>query len=270
MNKIKIFQVDAFTNQVFSGNPAAVCPIEEWLPDQVLLSIAAENNLSETAFINIKSSPFLIRWFTPQIEVELCGHATLASARVMFDEFLPNGTNEIIFDSKSGKLKATKIDNLIYLDFPRDTPKHVHPLEEINEALGFAPTSLIRGKDDFLCIFNDEEIIKSMSPDFDKLSTIDSRGVIVSSLGTHTDFVSRFFAPQSGINEDPVTGSAHTLLTPYWAKVLNKTLLTAYQCSKRGGFLYCELLKNRVLIGGSSARYMDGELQLNKTLKLPR
>lgn len=262
MTTIRIFQVDAFTNQIFSGNPAAVCPLEDWLPDEVLLSIAAENNLSETAFVNVKSSPFLIRWFTPKIEVDLCGHATLASARIMFDEFLPDGTNQVIFDSKRGELKAIKKDNLIYLDFPRDTPKHLQPAKEINEALGFAPSSLLRGKDDFLCIFDDEETIRSITPNFDRLSKIDSRGVIVSAIGTNTDFVSRFFAPQTGISEDPVTGSSHTLLIPYWAEVLDKTRLTAYQCSERGGFLNCELLQNRVLIGGSSARYMDGELQL--------
>lgn len=263
MTVIPIYQVDAFTDKVFSGNPAAVCPLKEWLSDEIMLSIALENNLSETAFININSSPFFIRWFTPKTEVDLCGHATLAAARILLDEYLPKDTNELLFNSRRGELKAFKKNGLIYLDFPRDNPKKVEENFSIGEALGVQPSHLLKGQDDFLAIFENEQLIISMDPNFNKLSKINSRGLIVSAQGNNVDFVSRFFAPQSGINEDPVTGSAHTVLTPYWAEVLKKDELTARQHSSRGGYLKCQLLKNRVLIGGSSVRFMEGKLQLH-------
>jgi len=262
MDIISLYQVDAFTNKIFAGNPAAVCPLEEWLSDEEMLSIASENNLSETAFVNINSTPFFIRWFTPTTEVDLCGHATLATARILLDEYLPKNTNEIIFNSHSGELKAFKKDGLIYLDFPRDEPREVEGNSLITQGLGKQPQQLFKGKDDFLAIFENEQVIKSMNPDFKKISELDSRGLIISAQGINEDFVSRCFYPQSGIDEDPVTGSAHTLMVPYWAEVLKKDTLTAYQCSLRGGYLECQLLQHRVFIGGSSVRYMEGEITL--------
>ena len=262
MHKISLYQVDAFTNKIFKGNPAAVCPLEEWLSDEVMLSIASENNLSETAFVNVDSSPFFIRWFTPITEVDLCGHATLATARILFDEYLPKNISEIIFNSKSGELKAFKKDELIYLDFPKDEPRQVEGYSLITQGLGKQPMDVFKGKDDFLAIFEDEQVIKSMNPNFKKISELDSRGLIISARGVSEDFVSRCFYPQSGIDEDPVTGSAHTLMVPYWAAVLQKNKLLACQYSSRGGFLKCQLLGDRVLIGGSSVRYMQGKITL--------
>lgn len=259
---ISLYQVDAFADKMFAGNPAAICPVEEWLSDDVMLSIASENNLSETAFVNINSTPIFIRWFTPTIEVDLCGHATLASARILFDEYLPKNTSEIIFNSRSGELKAFKRDGLIYLDFPRDEPKRVENNSLIEEGLGTQPKQLFRGKDDFLAIFESEQVIKSMNPDFKKISRLESRGLIISAQGLHEDFVSRCFYPQTGVDEDAVTGSAHTLMVPYWQKVLKKDKLTARQCSLRGGYLKCQLHEDRVFIGGSSVRYMEGKITL--------
>jgi len=262
MQIITLHQVDAFTNKLFKGNPAAVCPIEEWLPDETMQLIASENNLSETAFINLNTSPFSIRWFSPVSEVDLCGHATLASARILFDEYLPISESQITFSSKSGELKAFKKDELIYLDFPMDHPKQVeeHPL--ILKSLGVQPKYLFKGRDDFLVIFENEEIIQSIHPNFSVVSELDSRGLIISSVSSGEDFISRCFYPKLGVEEDSVTGSAHTLLTPYWAKRLNKSKLTARQCSLRGGYLECQLKGNRVLLGGASVRYMEGKIDL--------
>ena len=163
MDTISLYQVDAFTNKIFSGNPAAVCPIEEWLNDDIMLSIASENNLSETAFVNTNSSPFFIRWFTPTTEVDLCGHATLAAARILFDEYLPKDANELIFDSRSGQLKAFRKDGLIYLDFPRDEPRKIEENSLITEGLRKQPKNLFKGKEDFLAIFESEQVIKSIT-----------------------------------------------------------------------------------------------------------
>ena len=263
---ISLYQVDAFTNEIFKGNPAAVCPIEEWLPDRTMQLIASENNLSETAFVNLNTSPFSIRWFSPISEVDLCGHATLASARILFDEYLYIEESQITFGSKSGELRAFKKDELIYLDFPVDNPKQVeeHPL--ILKALGIKPKYLFKGRDDFLAIFENEEIIQSIYPNFNVVSELDSRGLIISSVSSNEDFISRCFYPKLGVEEDPVTGSAHTLLTPYWAKVLNKSKLSARQYSLRGGHLECQLKGNRVLLGGGSVRYMEGKIDLRSFL----
>ena len=239
-----------------------MCPLNEWLSDEVMLSIASENNLSETAFVNINSSPIFIRWFTPTLEVDLCGHATLATARILFDEYLPKNTSEIIFNSRSGELKAFRRNGLIYLDFPRDEPKRVENNSLIVEGVGIQPKELFKGKDDFLAIFESEQVIRSMNPDFKKISGLESRGLIVSAQGLHEDFVSRCFYPQTGVDEDPVTGSAHTLMVPYWQKILGKDVLTARQCSLRGGYLKCQLHQDRVLIGGSTVRFMEGKITL--------
>ena len=262
LKTIPIFQVDAFSTQPFSGNPAAVCPVAGFLTDKEMIAIAAENNLSETAFVDLNTNPFFIRWFTPKLEVNLCGHATLAAARILFDEYLPVEVDHVEFNSRSGRLSAIRDKNLIYLNFPNDEPKKINENILIEQALGRRPVDLLKGRDDILAIFDDEAIIKKITPDFEKLMQLESRGLIISSKSTSFDFVSRFFAPQSGINEDPVTGSAHTVLTPYWAKRLGKDKMIGFQCSERGGELQCWLKKDRVMIGGSTARYMDGTLRL--------
>ena len=259
---IPIFQVDAFSSKCFSGNPAAVCPLEDWLPDEIMLSIASENNLSETAFVNINTKPFSIRWFTPTTEVDLCGHATLASARILFDEYLEPNINEIVFSSNRGELRASKENEKIFLDFPVDTPIRINEDPLVTESLGLRPKSLYRGTDDILAILNNESEIRDMKPDFNKIAELDCRGLIISAKGNEVDFVSRFFAPQIGVPEDPVTGSAHCELIPLWAKKLNKNKLTAKQLSSREGTLYCEYLNDRVIIGGEAVTVLSGELIL--------
>ncbi len=260
--KIPIYQVDAFANQLFSGNPAAVCPIKKDISENLLQSIAYENNLSETAFIDLSKEPFNIRWFTPTTEVDLCGHATIASAKVLFEYYLEDTVNEITFDSNSGLLKAFKRDNLIYLDFPSDSYSEVIEKAFVEDLLGFVPNVLFKGSDDFLAVFDNENIIKNLKPNFLKISQINSRGLIASAPGDQVDFTSRCFYPQFGVNEDPVTGSAHTLMIPYWSKILGKDEMVARQLSKRGGILYCEHKEERVLIGGKTAIYMSGEINL--------
>jgi len=260
--KIPIYQVDAFANQLFSGNPAAVCPIKKDISENLLQSIAYENNLSETAFIDLSKEPFNIRWFTPTTEVDLCGHATIASAKVLFEYYLEDTVNEITFDSNSGLLKAFKRDNLIYLDFPSDSYSEVIEKAFVEDLLGFEPNVLFKGSDDFLAVFDNENIIKNLKPNFLKISQINSRGLIASAPGDQVDFTSRCFYPQFGVNEDPVTGSAHTLMIPYWSKILGKDEMVARQLSKRGGILYCEHKEERVLIGGKTAIYMSGEINL--------
>lgn len=257
---IPIYQVDAFTDKLFSGNPAAVCPLTEWLSDDVMQAIAAENNLSETAFINRSTSPFTIRWFTPITEVDLCGHATLAAARILFDEYLPKNSKELSFNSRRGLLKTYREDELIYLDFPADFPVVVEEHSLINEGFQEQPLEVLQGKDDYLAIFENEQTIRSLQPNFNVLSELESRGLIASAPSEQVDFVSRCFFPQMGIDEDPVTGSAHTVMVPYWSERLRKSELQAIQCSSRGGLLTCQLRKDRVLIGGFTVRYLAGQI----------
>ena len=262
IDTLPIYQVDAFTTVLFSGNPAAVCVLANPLSDTTMQAIASENNLSETAFINISIDPFFIRWFTPLMEVNLCGHATLAAARILFDDYLSPTTHEISFGSRSGILIAIKRDDLIFLDFPVDIPTKTNPIPTIQNGLGVNPISTLRGKEDLVAVFENESIIASIVPDYSILSNLDSRGLIITAPGTTSDFVSRFFAPQTGINEDAVTGSAHTVLTPYWSNILDKQTLTGRQLSDRGGTLYCELVGGRVLIGGATRRYMKGSIMI--------
>lgn len=231
------------------------------MPDEIMLSIASENNLSETAFVNINTRPFSIRWFTPTTEVDLCGHATLASARILFDEYLEPNINEIVFSSNRGELRASKENEKIFLDFPVDTPIRINEDPLVTESLGLRPKSLYRGTDDILAILNNESEIRDMKPDFNKIAELDCRGLIISAKGNEVDFVSRFFGPSCGINEDPVTGSAHTLMVPYWSGVLNKDDFIAKQLSARGGHLECRLSGNRVLLGGDSYRYLEGTIE---------
>jgi len=262
--KIKIFQIDAFTDELFKGNPAAVCILDEWLEVELMQNIAAENNLAETAFAVKNGDKYDIRWFTPALEVDLCGHATLATAFVLFN-FYDIKTNKIDFFSKwSGELAVEKSDDgKLTLDFPADIVNEVDAINELNNAIGKSPAITLQGKTDYMLVFLSKEEIRNIEPDFALLSKFSGRGVIVTSPGEDCDFVSRFFAPQSGINEDPVTGSAHTSLTPYWAERLNKEKLTAKQLSERGGRLICELVDDRVRISGNAVEYLVGEIKIS-------
>lgn len=260
---IPIYQADAFTEKTFGGNPAAVCPLKEWLPDALMQNIALENNLAETAFIVPENEAYHIRWFTPTDEVDLCGHATLAAAHVFFNH-LQYKQNEISFDSKSGLLKVTQQKNgQLTLDFPRDHFEKITNIPStIGDALKMTVTEVYKGKFDYMVVADSQQTIEKLQPDFKILATLKSRGVLVTARGNEADFVSRCFFPQSGIDEDPVTGSAHTLLTPYWAGVLGKNKLTAIQLSARKGYLDCELSGNRVLMSGYAVTYMKGEIIL--------
>jgi len=257
--KLPLFQVDAFAEDLFKGNPAAVVPLEEWLTKETMQQIAMENNLSETAFFVPSSEGFEIRWFTPKAEVKLCGHATLASAHVIFQE--ANYPHEqITFGSLSGSLRVSKKENLLQLDFPADYMRPIDAPNQIIQAIGKLPSACLKGKTDYMLIYETEKEIRDICPNFAQLSRTDARGVIVTAPGKSVDFVSRFFAPGVGVDEDPVTGSAHTSLTPYWAKRLGKTEMTAQQLSQRGGELHVSLNDNRVLIAGKAKTYMRGEI----------
>ena len=260
--KFKMYQVDAFANKLFSGNPAAVVILESPLRDDVMQSIAAENNLSETAFVSINESSFSIRWFTPSIEVDLCGHATLASARILFEYYPTLAGKEINFNSKSGSLKVTKGSTGLCLDFPADYPIEVESNSLFFEILGIEPLKLLRGKDDYLAVLKNQQQIEATQPKFSLLKKVGARGLVISAPGDEVDFVSRCFYPEAGIEEDPVTGSAHTMLTPYWATQLNKNELDAHQLSKRGGKLNCSLANERVLISGDSVIYFEGTISI--------
>ncbi|MDA9653154.1 PhzF family phenazine biosynthesis protein [Pseudomonadota bacterium] len=260
--EFKMYQVDAFASALFSGNPAAVVILESPLSEDLMQSIALENNLSETAFININESPIPIRWFTPTLEVDLCGHATMASAKIIFEHFPDIAGSEISFSSKSGILKVSKNAENICLNFPVDDPEPQKMDAFFAEALGESPIEILRGTDDFLAVFNTEQQIQAMKPDFTKLAKINSRGVVISAPGNDVDFVSRCFFPQTGVDEDPVTGSAHTMLIPYWAKQLDKIQFKAHQLSARGGALDCNLINDRVLISGKSVIYFEGMISI--------
>ncbi len=258
---IPIYQIDAFSGELFGGNPAAVCPLESWLSDELLQNIAMENNLSETGFYVKKGDEYELRWFTPAIEVDLCGHATLATSHVIFtfDEYTGE---EIIFHSRSGILRVRKSNNLMVLNFPADEINKAEIPAEIIDCFGFEPQEAYKGKTDFIFVFSSQKEIEEMNPNFHLINQLDARGIIVTAQGDDVDFVSRFFCPQVGINEDPVTGSAHTSLTPYWARVLNKKSLSALQLSKRKGELWCELIGDRVEIAGKAKTYMIGEIKI--------
>ena len=259
--KIPIYYIDAFTDKLFSGNPAAVI-FSDINDSDLMQKIAQENNLSETAFIREDSGKFFIRWFAPSCEIDLCGHATLASAFVYFN-FINQSANEFIVHSKvNGPLSVSLSKDLLLLDFPKDTlsPSSMH--QEICEVLGIAPIELYEGRDDILAIIDNESLVKKLKPNFSLLKDINKRGLIISAEGSDCDFVSRCFFPSTGVNEDPVTGSAHTTLTPYWSNRLGKKKLHAKQLSERGGVLYCEEKKSRVIIGGKAVKYMQGNIYL--------
>lgn len=256
--KCDIFFIDAFTSEIFGGNPAAV--IFKHFNDDVMQKIAAENNLSETAFIDLEKN--YIRWFSPECEVDLCGHATLASAYAFF-EFVDKNSSSIKLNSNSGHLKASKHDSIIQLDFPKDKFNEVDEIESVFKATNFYPHKTFLGDINLFAVFNSEEDIANINPNFDLLKKLPGQGLIISSLSKKYDFVSRYFCPKFGINEDPVTGSAHTTLIPYWSDKLNKTSMIAKQISKRGGLLFCENLEDRVHIGGNATLYMKGEVEIN-------
>lgn len=260
--KIPIFQVDAFTDRLYSGNPAAVCVLKSWLDKAVMQSIATENNLAETAFVVPKGNDFEIRWFTPEAEVALCGHATLASAHVLFNHLNYDGDKIGFLSRESGWLFVNKNEDELQLDFPQDSIEAIITPGNLVEAFGIMPVESYEGKSDYLLIYERQQQIEKMKPDFNLIIKAGKRGVIISAKGNDVDFVSRFFAPQIGVPEDPVTGSAHTTLAPYWASKLGKNKLSAKQFSKRGGNLICELEKNRVLISGKAITYLVGEIDV--------
>jgi PhzF family phenazine biosynthesis protein len=259
--RIPLYQIDAFTSKVFGGNPAAVCPLEEWLPDDVMQSIAAENNLSETAFFVSEGEDFRLRWFTPEIEVDLCGHATLATAHVLFRHLRYRGAT-IRFHTQSGLLEVSKAGKLLSMNFPARPPLPVEAPKLLVDGLGMTPVEVFKSRD-YMAVFRSEEDVRGIRPNFSALDKLtDCLGIIATAPGRDADFVSRFFAPLCSIPEDPVTGSAHSTLIPYWARRLGKTSLYALQVSKRGGELWCEDRGERVTIAGQAVTYSVGAMRL--------
>ena len=259
--KLKLYQIDAFTQTVFGGNPAAVIPLDSWLDDAILKQIASENNLSETAFFVHNNTEIELRWFTPVAEVNLCGHATLASAFVLFEELGFIG-NVIHFSTKSGILEVRKKENAFELNFPADSIEKIDGSDYKN-LFDIPPQEIWKGKEDVLLLFQSEAEVSKIKPNLALIANTPFRGVIATAVGDEVDFVSRFFTPQLGIDEDPVTGSAHTTLIPFWAKRMHKTRFEAKQISRRGGELDCQLNGNRVYIAGNAVRYLKGEITID-------
>jgi PhzF family phenazine biosynthesis protein len=257
--ELPIFQVDAFvTGGVFSGNPAAICPLEAWLPDRTMQAIAAENNLSETAFFVRENAAFRLRWFTPACEVDLCGHATLASAYVLFSELNEPG-DQVRFETHSGTLSVRRDGGRLAMDLPSRPPGKVDPCADLVPALGGKPIEILAARD-YLVRYRTADEVRALTPNMDALRRIDRFAVIATAPGTDCDFVSRFFAPAKGVPEDPVTGSAHCTLVPYWASKLGRTSLHARQVSRRGGELFCKLIGDRVELAGSASLYLRGRI----------
>lgn len=257
---ISIYQVDAFTDQLFGGNPAAVCPLKEWLPDGMMQQIAAENNLAETAFFVRKEDDFELRWFTPEIEIDLCGHATLASAHIIFTELKYSGNTINFHTVKAGTLLVSREADRYTLDFPSRPAAAATIPEELISALGNqVPVEVYKSRD-YVLVFDDENTIVNIQPDFAALAKINALCFVITAPGDHSDFVSRVFAPAAGNDEDPVTGSAHCALIPYWSKRLNKNELHAYQVSSRRGELWCSFSGERVYITGKAITYLKGQI----------
>jgi len=256
--ELRQFQVDAFAHRAFEGNPAAVCPLDEWLPDTLLQSIAAENNLSETAFFVPSGSDFHLRWFTPVTEIDLCGHATLASAHVLF-EALGYQRAHVRFETRSGLLTVGRDGDAYAMDFPAQPPQACAPPAGLKEGLGASPLEVLASQD-YMAVFHSEAQVRSLTPDYSILRALDLRGVIATAPGDNVDFVSRFFAPGAGIDEDPVTGSAHCALAPYWSERLGRQRLQARQVSARGGRLECEVNGARVILKGGAVTFMQGQV----------
>ena len=261
LETLTLYQVDAFAQRPFEGNPAAVVPLNTWLPDHVMQAIAEENNLAETAFFVPTETGYAIRWFTPTCEVELCGHATLAAAHVLFQE-MGYQASQVQFDSLSGKLSVSAEGNLLKLDFPAQPPTSCDLPTALVAGIGVQPTACL-ASEDYIAVLPDQSAVENVQPDYVELQKLDKRGVIITALGDGHDFVARFFAPNFGIPEDSVTGSAYTQLIPYWSNVLNKQTLRARQLSKRGGDVFCELSEDRVIIAGHAVTYLEGKIRFN-------
>jgi PhzF family phenazine biosynthesis protein len=261
--KVPIYQVDAFASSLFRGNPAAVCPLDSWLPDQTLQAIAAENNLAETAYY-VPRGPgrYGLRWFTPKVEVDLCGHATLATSAVILGIRREFAGERLVFETLSGELTVEREGDLYALNFPRNAPVEGKVDPGLTEALGVAPKQVLIGANAYFCIFDTEEQVRALKPNMDKVAALDQWSVIVTAPSSDADCVSRFFAPAKGIPEDPVTGRAHTVLTPYWAQRLGKKKIFARQISARVGELWCEDLGSRVKIAGRAIPYLEGTIEV--------
>jgi len=259
--QLPIYQIDAFAGRVFAGNPAAVCPLPEWLPDATMQAIAAENNLSETAYFCHEPDGYRIRWFTPSVEVDLCGHATLASGYLLLTRFLP-AADSVDFASRSGPLSVTRAGELFTLDFPAAAPEPAALPDGLLDALGETPSESLRTGGRIMAVYDNAAQVLALAPDMAAVARLAPGGLLVTAPGDGHDFVSRFFAPSKGIPEDPVTGSTHTNLTPYWAERLGKTTLKAAQLSARGGELECTLRGDRVAISGRAALYMEGTITI--------
>lgn len=257
--KLRIQQIDAFTDKVFGGNPAAVCELDEWLPDMTLQAIASENNLSETAYYIRKGvGQYDLRWFTPGTEVDLCGHATLATAFAIFHAGREE-SDMLRFNTRSGELRVSRSTYGLSMDFPLTRPRSIPTPVGLLAALGLESGDVLDA-DDYIVIVQNEAVVDGLAPDFNALSTFPRRGIAVTAPGDRVDFVSRWFGPRVGVNEDPVTGSAHTWLAPYWAERLGKTILTARQGGKRQGALTCEITGDRVILSGNAVLYLIGEI----------
>jgi PhzF family phenazine biosynthesis protein len=260
--KLPVYYVDAFAEKVFQGNPAAVCPLESWLDDARMQAIAAENNLSETAFFARQGENFKLRWFTPRCEVDLCGHATLASAFVLLNKLDP-ARKSVQFETRSGSLIVRREGKLISMDFPAAPAQPaINVPADLLDGLTPAPKAVWQTKSNYFAIYGSEADVRSVRPNFSRLETLHPLGVCITAPGDHSDFVSRYFAPSYGIPEDPVTGSTHCTLAPYWSQELNKTKLHAYQVSARSGELWCDLVGGRVMINGNAVLYMAGEISV--------
>ncbi len=258
--EISLYQVDAFTDEVFKGNPAAVCPLDAWLPDEVLYQIAAENNLSETAFFVPEGEGYHLRWFTPTTEVDLCGHATLATSHVIATE-LAHGTKNISFMSKSGELKVTCEDGRYTLDFPARPPKPFEGVDMVEASIGVRPLATFKSSK-LMAVLENEAAVLAVEPNFDMVAALPGDGLIVTSKSENYDYVARYFGPHCGIPEDPVTGSAHVVTAPYWKGQLGKTKMVAKQISKRGGVLWIEDKGDRILMTGHAVLYLKGTIYL--------
>lgn len=259
--RIPIYQVDAFTNEQFKGNPAAICPLETWLPDEMMQKIAAENNLSETAFfVHKQNNEYELRWFTPTSEIDLCGHATLAAAFIVFHYINPT-IHQVRFYTKSGVLEVVQQETILTMRFPKREGNRCACPEALRKALGKKPKEVYFARD-YLVVLDSEEDVLNLQVDLDELKKLDGFGVIVTAKGKEVDFVSRFFAPKAGIDEDPVTGSAHCTLVPYWKHQLHKTDFIALQLSKRGGQLFCKDLGETIEIAGEAVLYLEGQIYI--------
>jgi PhzF family phenazine biosynthesis protein len=260
--RIPIYQMDAFASDLFRGNPAAVCPLDRWLPDQTLQAIAAENNLAETAYyVPVSEGRFHLRWFTPAVEVDLCGHATVATAAVILGVRADLAGTRVHFDSKGGELVVDREGDLYVLNFPANPPVECKVDPGLAAALGAEPKLTLASRG-YFCVFETEAQVRALRPNMEKVAALDQWSVTATAPGDDCDFVSRFFAPAKGITEDPVTGSAHTVLTPYWSERLGKKKLFARQISQRGGELWCENLGSRIKIAGRAIPYLEGAIQV--------